>query len=213
MRGDLPPRTSELILEILKMLTCAHRRTALPLAVCLVVVAGNDHRRIGRKLGDALEHVLGRVGREVGDQLVVDRQVRRQHEEVVDAVRQVQIADERAHQPRLAHARGERKAQRRKLALEVRDRRELAANRFQRGRSVAASAPFRGGAISVMRSSISSERRCGGRRLRRPAMALTWRFIAEIRARPVLAISRRHQRLVPIQAVALAGSRGAPSTR
>ena len=84
---------------------------------------------VGGELGDALEHVLRRVGREVGDQLVVDRQVRRQHEEVVDAVRQVQVADERAHQPRLAHAGGEREAERRKLALEVGDRRELAADR------------------------------------------------------------------------------------
>ena len=53
----------------------------------LVVVAGDDLRRLRRELGDALEHVLRRVRREVGDQLVVDRQVRRQHEEVVDAVR------------------------------------------------------------------------------------------------------------------------------
>jgi hypothetical protein len=78
-----------------------------------------------RKLGDALEHVLGRVGREVGDQLVVDRQVGRQHEEVVDAVRQMQVADERAHQPRLAHTRGQREAQRGELALEVLQRGEL----------------------------------------------------------------------------------------
>ena len=61
---------------------------------------------------DALEHVLRRVRREVGDQLVVDRQVRRQHEEVVDAVREVQIADERAHQPGLADAGGQREAER-----------------------------------------------------------------------------------------------------
>ena len=138
---------------------------------------------VGRELGDALEDVLRRVRREVGDQLVVDRQVRRQHEEVVDAVRQMQVADERAHQPRLADAGGEREAQRRELALEVRDRRELAANRLQCGRQCGCVGPFSGGAISVMRSRISSERRCGGRRLRRPAMALTWRFKSESRAR------------------------------
>lgn len=33
-----------------------------------------------------------------------------------------------------------------------------------------------GGTISVMRSSISIERRCGGRRLRRPSRALTCGF-------------------------------------
>ena len=43
--------------------------------------------------------------------------------------------------------------------------------------AAATSAPFFGGAISVTRSRISSDSRCGGRRLRRPAMALTCRFI------------------------------------
>ena len=38
-------------------------------------------------------------------------------------------------------------------------------------------ASFRGGTISVIRSRISSDCRWGGRRLNRPAMALTWRFI------------------------------------
>ena len=140
---------------------------------------------VGGELRDALEHVLRRVRREVGDQLVVDRQVRRQHEEVVDAVRQVQVGDERAHQPGLADAGGEREAERRKLALEVGDRRELAADGRQRW--LRCRRPCSGGAISVMRSRISSERRWGGRRLRRPAMALTWRFMAP----PLSAVDRR----------------------
>ena len=55
-------------------------------APALVVVAGDDLRRIGGELGDALEDVLRRVRREVGDQLVVDRQVRGQDEEVADAL-------------------------------------------------------------------------------------------------------------------------------
>ena len=122
-----------------------------------------------------LKTYFGVFGREVGDQLVVDRQVRRQDEEVVDAVRQVQVADEGAHQPRLADAGGQGEAERRKLALEVRDGRELALDGRQGGSDVRRPCP--GGTISVMRSRISSERRCGGRRLRRPAMALTWRFI------------------------------------
>ena len=45
----------------------------------LVVVAGDDLGRVRRKLGNALEHVFGRVGREVTNQLVVNRQVGRQH--------------------------------------------------------------------------------------------------------------------------------------
>ncbi len=133
MRGDLPPRTSELIFEMLKMLTLQRSNwsNSVP-ALRLVVVAGDDLRRVGGELGDALEDILRRVRREVGDQLVVDRQVRRQDEEVVDAVRQVQIADERAHQPRLADAGRQREAERRKLPLEIGDRRKLAADGSQR---------------------------------------------------------------------------------
>ncbi|MCY1460085.1 hypothetical protein D9M71_776140 [compost metagenome] len=72
-----------------------------------------------RELGDALKHVLRRVAREIGDQLVVDRQIRGQHEKVVDAVCQMQVGDKRAHQPGFTHTRGQRKAQGRKLALEI----------------------------------------------------------------------------------------------
>jgi hypothetical protein len=105
--------------------------------VLVVVVAGDDGRRVDGEFGDTPEHVLGMIAvAEVGDQFVVDGQVRRQHEEVVDAVRQVQIADESTHQPRLAHARGERKAQRGEVALEVRDRRKLAADGLQHGRYI-----------------------------------------------------------------------------
>ena len=43
--------------------------------------------------------------------------------------------------------------------------------------AAANSAALFGGTISVMRSKISSEWRCGGRRLNRPPMALTWRFM------------------------------------
>src|SRR5574337_997771 len=44
------------------------------------------------------------------------------------------------------------------------------------------STPFLGGAISVTRSRISSERRCGARKLKRPVMALTWRFMVSVPA-------------------------------
>jgi hypothetical protein len=108
-----------------------HRRAGL-----VVVVAGDDQRRLLRELGNALEHVLRRVAREVRDQLVVDGQVGRQHEEVVDAVRQMQVGDEGAHQARLAHARGQREAQRGKLALEVLQRGELGLQRGKNGRDI-----------------------------------------------------------------------------
>ena len=61
-------------------------------AIALVVVAGDDRWRIRGELRDALEDIFGRVWREVGDQLVVNRQVRREDKEIVDAVRQMQIA-------------------------------------------------------------------------------------------------------------------------
>jgi len=98
----------------------------------LIRVARDDHRRVDGKLADTFEDVLGRVRREVGDQLVVDRQVRGEHEEVPDALGLEQVGDERAHQPRLAHARGQREAQRGKVPLEFFDGGELALDRFQR---------------------------------------------------------------------------------
>jgi hypothetical protein len=51
-------------------------------------------------------------------------------------VRQVQVGDERAHQPRLAHAGGQREAQRRELPLEVLQCRELGLQRGEQGRHV-----------------------------------------------------------------------------
>ena len=125
MRGALPPRTSELIFEMLKMLmwtasspkSCVAASCDAPAA--LVIVAGDDFRRIRGEFGDSLEDVLRRVRREVGDQLVVDRQVGGQHEEVLDLLGPVQIGDERAHQPRLADARGQGETERREVSLEV----------------------------------------------------------------------------------------------
>jgi hypothetical protein len=102
----------------------------------VVVVAGDDQRRLLRELGNPFEHVLRRVAREVCDELVVDRQVGRKHEEVVDAVRQMQVGDEGPHQARLAHARGQRETQRWKFALEVLQRTELGLQRGENGRDI-----------------------------------------------------------------------------
>ena len=74
----------------------------------LVVVARDDFGGVRGEFGDALEHVLGRIRCEVGDQLVVDRQVGREHEEVVEPVGQMQVADERTHEACLADARRQR---------------------------------------------------------------------------------------------------------
>ena len=59
---------------------------------------------------------------------------------------QVQIGDERAHQPGLADAGRQGEAERRELALEVRDGRELGLDRRQS--ALSRSAPFSSGTIS-----------------------------------------------------------------
>ena len=91
----------------------------------LVGVARDDDRRSRDELRDPLKHVLGGTRREVRDQLVVDGEVRCQHEEMAAALGDVQVGDERAHQPGLADPGGEREAQGRELPLEVRHARIL----------------------------------------------------------------------------------------
>src|SRR5690606_13465018 len=77
------------------------------------------------------EHILGSVRREIRYELVVNRQVRREHKKIIDAMCKVEISDERAHQPRLAYAGGKRKAERWKFPLEIRHCRIFAAQNFQ----------------------------------------------------------------------------------
>ncbi len=103
----------------------------------LVVVAGDDLRRLGGEGGDAFEDVLGRAGGEVGDELVVDRQVWGHDEEVVDAVGEVQVADEGAHQARLADARRQGEAEGREIALEIGDARVFGPEHVERGLNIA----------------------------------------------------------------------------
>ena len=87
---------------------------------------------------------------------------------------QVQVADEGAHEARFADTGCQGEAERRKLAFEVGDR----GNSLRITLSAGEVFRLRGGTISVTRSRISSEWRWGGRKLRRPEMALTWRFIS-----------------------------------
>ena len=113
----------------------------------------DEFRHVGVELDDAFEHVFRRVRREIRYPLVLNRQVRRELEKVVDPVRQMKVCDERAHEPRLANAGGQRETNGRKFALEIRVLREL--------RLMAASAPttsgdLLGGTISVIRSRMTS---------------------------------------------------------
>ncbi len=98
-----------------------------------VGVAGDDCRRFGGELRNALEHILRSIGSKIGDQLVVDGEVWGQYEKVADRVSQVKVADKGPHQPGLAHSGGKRKAQGRKVAFEVLDRGELGADGLQHG--------------------------------------------------------------------------------
>ena len=102
----------------------------------LIVVAGDDLGGVLRELGDALENILRSVGSEVGDQLVVDREVGGQDEEIIHAVGDVQVADEGTHEPRLAHAGGESEAEGGKLALEIGDGGIFATDDRQRRRDI-----------------------------------------------------------------------------
>ena len=81
-------------------------RLAYQVAALLVGFACNDFRHGGCKFCYPLKHILGRVGREVPYQLVVDGEVGGENEEVLVPIRGVQVADECAHQARLAYARG-----------------------------------------------------------------------------------------------------------
>ena len=102
----------------------------------LIGVAGDDRRRVSGELGDPLEHILGCVRGEIGDQLVVDGEIRRQHKEIADAVGQMQIADKSPHQPGLANAGGQGKAERGKFPLKIGDRWVFAADYLQHGGDV-----------------------------------------------------------------------------
>ena len=81
-----------------------------------------------RKRLDAFEDVLRARWLEVGKELLVDREVGREDEEVSAQSGHVEVADESAHQPRLSDARGKREAQADELAFELLDLRVLLAD-------------------------------------------------------------------------------------
>ena len=121
------------------------------------------------QFGDALEHILGCIGRKVGDQFVVDGQVGRQHKKVADAVVQIQVADKRTHQTGIAHTGGQGKANGREFALKVRHRGKLALD-----------GPKQGGRIGIFAgwSDLGDAmENFQGNALGRPDMALMCRFI------------------------------------
>ncbi|MNX82778.1 hypothetical protein D3C86_1145160 [compost metagenome] len=87
----------------------------------MLIILTRDHLwHVHGEVGHAREDVLGGVGGEVRDQLVVDGQVGGEDEEVADALDPVQVGDEGPHEPGLADARRQGEAERGELPLEVR---------------------------------------------------------------------------------------------
>jgi hypothetical protein len=78
-------------------------------------------------------HMLGCIGREVGDQFVVDGQIGRQHKKVVDAVGRVRLSDKRTYQAGFAHTSGQGKVKGGEFALEVCHRDKLALDGRKQG--------------------------------------------------------------------------------
>ena len=69
-------------------------------------------------MGDAAKHIFDRrLLREIIDQFVIDRRVGGEDEEIFGTAREIEIRDERAHQPRFADAGGEREAERGEVPL------------------------------------------------------------------------------------------------
>ena len=83
------------------------------------------------KLTNAFEYIRGGVGRKIGNQLVVDGEIRSQHKEMPDVMTQIQVADEGAHKARFPYTRGQGEAQRREPPLKVLDSGKLALDDVQ----------------------------------------------------------------------------------
>jgi hypothetical protein len=117
--------------------------------VLFVSVASDDGGRDGGEFGDAAKNVFRRIGGEIANQLVVNRQIRREYEKVAEAVRQMQIADECAHQPRLAYTSRQGETERGEFAFKIGDTGKFAANDIERSVNVGVFAGRRDGSNAV----------------------------------------------------------------
>ena len=78
-------------------------QVAAPHAASLIPgVPGDEDRWTRSKFSDALKDILLGVWSEIRDELVVNRGVRGQYEEISRTAAEIQIADKRAHEPRFA---------------------------------------------------------------------------------------------------------------
>ena len=88
-------------------------------APLFVVLRVDDQGRLVGKHLDTLEDILGAGGLKVREQLLVDGQVGCQDEEVPALADHEQVADEGAHQPRLAHPSSEGETYAGEVAFEL----------------------------------------------------------------------------------------------
>ena len=97
-----------------------------------IVLARNHHRWIGYVFCQAFEYVLvvTRVAK-VAQQLVVEREVGSEDEEMLDAVYLMQVVDGGSHQARLPYAGGDGAGQRGEVALKALERGDYLAGFFQ----------------------------------------------------------------------------------
>ena len=85
-----------------------------------IVLAGDYYGRVGHVFGQAFEYVLVVAGiTEVAKELVVEREIRGEDEEVLDAVYLMQVVDGGSHQARLPYAGGDGAGQRGEVAPEA----------------------------------------------------------------------------------------------
>ena len=87
-----------------------------------IVLARNHHGRIGYVLCQAFEYVLIVTGvAKVAQQLIVERKVRSEDKEMLDAVYLMQVVDGGSHQARLANTGGDGAGQRGEFAPKALD--------------------------------------------------------------------------------------------
>jgi hypothetical protein len=85
----------------------------------IVIVTGDNQRRLPGEFGNTLENALWRIARKIGSQLVVDSQIRGKCEKFIDAAFRVQTRDKRSPPPRLAHTRRQRETGRWKFQFKI----------------------------------------------------------------------------------------------
>lgn len=100
----------------------------------LVVVSCDNVWRIGSEFGNPFKYIFGVITvTEVFNQFVVDGQIWRQNEEIVDPMGKVQVTDKCAHETSFTHTCGQSEAERGELAFKIGDGRIFTTDNLQCG--------------------------------------------------------------------------------